>query len=117
MKHAWANLGRKLTSVSPELDRLRDCYLSLMQACLTGILYEDKPLKALGSEIYRPALREVGRDWPSMAHTMIGVKRLANLRQLSESVLQNKVPGFVSRSSTSKPQPIPCGRRLHLSHL
>jgi len=92
LRHAWTNLGRKLTS-APELDRLRDCYLSLLQSCLTGIIYEDKPLTALGTEIYHPGIREVGRDWPSLAHTMIGVKRLANLRQLSESVLQNKVPG------------------------
>ena len=76
-----------------ELARLRDCYLSLMEACLTGIIYEDKPLQALGTDVYDPAVREVGRDWPSMAHTMIGVKRLANLRALVENVIRNQIPG------------------------
>ena len=38
---------------------------------MTGIIYEDQPLKAVGPEIYDAATREVGRDWPSMAHTML----------------------------------------------
>jgi Macrocin-O-methyltransferase (TylF) len=100
LRQALANLGRRLTqgrnaqeSDDRELQRLRDSYLSLMQGCLTGIIYEDKPFKTWGSEVYDPSLREGGRDWPSMAHTMIGVKRLANLRFLAESVIQNGIPG------------------------
>jgi hypothetical protein len=89
---ALANLRRRLNGHS-DVARLRDSYLSLMESCLTGIIYEDKPLKALGSEVYDPAIREVGRDWPSMAHTMIGVKRLRNLRTLAETVLVNEIPG------------------------
>jgi hypothetical protein len=92
MKSVLATLGQRLTN-GAELQRLRDSYLSLLESCLTGIIYEDKPLKALGSEIYDAGIREVGRDWPSMAHTMIGVKRLANLRRLSEDVIANDVPG------------------------
>jgi O-methyltransferase len=76
-----------------EQQRLRDCYLSLIQACLTGTIYEDKPFKVVGGDVYDSSIREVGRDWPSMAHTMIGVKRLANLRQLVESVIANHIPG------------------------
>ena len=76
-----------------DADHLRDRYLSLIEKCLTGTIYEDKPLEALGTTAYDPALREVGRDWPSVAHTMIGVKRLANLRQLAEDVIQNEIPG------------------------
>lgn len=37
--------------------------------------------------------REEGRDWPQLAHTMIGVKRMDNLQFCVESVLQDKVPG------------------------
>src|SRR5215831_7604063 len=92
MKSVLATLGQRLTN-SAELQRLRDSYLSLLESCLTGIIYEDKPLKALGSEIYDASIREVGRDWPSMAHTMIGVKRLANLRRLVEDVIRKGVPG------------------------
>jgi len=37
--------------------------------------------------------REEGRDWPVDAETMIGMKRLANLRSCVESVLADGVPG------------------------
>jgi O-methyltransferase len=102
MNRALAYLRRQLSNgghnpdpdgTLTELERVRDCYLSLMEGCLTGTLYEDKPLKALGSEVYDASIRDVGRDWPSMAHTMIGVKRMANLRALVENAIRNQVPG------------------------
>ncbi len=87
-----AKLGQKLRD-GAEVERLRDCYLSLMESCLTGVIYEDKPLDVFGSGKFEPAVREVGKDWPSVAHTMIGVKRLANVRILAETVLANRIPG------------------------
>ena len=39
------------------------------------------------------AERERGKDWPTLAHTMIGRKRLNNLRQCCEFVIKNKIPG------------------------
>lgn len=39
------------------------------------------------------AAREEGRDWPADAETMIGMKRLANIRHCVESVLADGVPG------------------------
>jgi len=71
----------------------REHYLSLLHNCLVGLIYEDAPLTALGQKNYDPTLREYGWDWPSKAHTMIGSKRLTNVRQLVESVLGNNVPG------------------------
>lgn len=75
------------------LRRMRERYLQLMQDCLTGSIYEDPPLKALGSETFDPKLREYGWDWPSVAHSMIGRKRMGNLRLLTERVLFDRVPG------------------------
>lgn len=72
---------------------MRDRYLRLMLDCLTGSIYEDPPLKALGSDTFDPTLREYGWDWPSMAHSMIGRKRMENLRQLAERVLFDGIPG------------------------
>jgi hypothetical protein len=83
-------LAREGTS---DVERLRDAYLSLIEKCLTGLIYEDRALQAVGNGIYNASIREVGRDWPSMAHTMIGVKRLANLRMLCERVIQHEIPG------------------------
>lgn len=72
---------------------LIDKYLTLLQKCLTGVIYEDEPISDLGDKSFDPTLREYGWDWPSKAHTMIGVKRLANVRNLVESVLGNGIEG------------------------
>lgn len=37
--------------------------------------------------------RELGRDWPTLALTMIGMKRLNNLRFCIETIIKDKVPG------------------------
>lgn len=76
-----------------EAQRIRDKYLSVMVSCLTGTIYEDPPLKVLGQDRYDATLREHGWDWPSQAHTMVGTKRLNNLRRLIEDVIMNDVPG------------------------
>jgi O-methyltransferase len=39
------------------------------------------------------ALREEGRDWPADAETMIGMKRMANVRACVEQVIKDEVPG------------------------
>ena len=75
------------------LRQMRDRYLQLMQDCLTGSIYEDSSLEVLGSKGFDPILREYGWDWPSVAHSMIGRKRMANLRLLAERVLFDRVPG------------------------
>jgi O-methyltransferase len=49
--------------------------------------------KAEPAARHDPALREVGRDWPSSAHSMIGTRRMQNLRELCEAVISEGVPG------------------------
>lgn len=83
----------QLRASSRQLVDIRQSYLDLMQSCLTGTIYEDMPLPVLGQQNYDSQLREYGWDWPSKAHTMIGSKRLANIRALTESVIGNNVPG------------------------
>lgn len=92
------NLWRKLLNLAEfrhygRVRIVRHRYLQLMLDCLTGSIYEDPPLKVLGSETFDPKLREYGWDWPSIAHSMIGRQRMANLRYLAESALFNRVPG------------------------
>jgi hypothetical protein len=62
----------------------RERYLDLMIRVLTDMVYE------------RPDVfdaRENGVDWPSRAHTMVGIKRLENLRACARSVFEDGVPG------------------------
>lgn len=67
----------------------RELYLDLMKRCLTNTIYRDRAR----DDSFDAGAREVGRDWPSAAHTMIGTSRLDNLQTVVEKVLANNVPG------------------------
>lgn len=81
----YANFGH--------LRQVRHQYLQLMMNCLTGSIYDDPPLKAMGSGQFNAELREYGWDWPSKAHSMIGRRRMNNVRALAENVIFSGVPG------------------------
>ncbi|MGF7234717.1 MAG: TylF/MycF/NovP-related O-methyltransferase, partial [Frankia sp.] len=91
---------------------LADRYVDLLEEVLTFSLWDGRDgvrwnggrgsttLKALlrrhDLEIVRmttPEARASGEDWPRLAHTMIGRKRLDNLRHCVETVLADRVPG------------------------
>ena len=42
---------------------------------------------------YDPALREVGRDWPARAESMIGLRRMDNIQRCVAAVVADDVPG------------------------
>jgi macrocin-O-methyltransferase TylF-like protien len=84
--------GHTAGDTADKTARLRDLYLDLLQDCLLGLIYEDPGLTPTG-ERYDAQLRELGRDWPSQAHTMIGSRRMKNLRTLVEQVLHDVIPG------------------------
>ena len=42
---------------------------------------------------YDSKLREVGRDWPSRAESMIGLRRMENIQYCVQTVLDDDVPG------------------------
>jgi len=96
-----------------------ELYLELMKQCLTRMLWREKyrpmatsfngwrrlvlkPLQLLVRlaqlelvhvEPDRIDARQEGRDWPLEAETMVGLKRLDNLRNCVTSVIRNGVPG------------------------
>lgn len=104
-------------------EALRDRYLELVKRSLTGALTEDNdsvlggvrtagsPLlrkraadalgraaARVGVEIavkkpYDAALREAGRDWPSRAESMIGLRRMTNLQDCIAVIERDDVPG------------------------
>ncbi len=76
----------------------RHLYLELLKRCLLGMIYEDPPAMAptIGgyrTELYVAKFRETGRDVPSQAHSMIGLRRMNNLQACIEQVLADDVPG------------------------
>jgi hypothetical protein len=77
---------------------LREMYLDLLKKCLLGMIYQDPPSQpaAVGgrtSHQYIPKFREYGRDVPSQAHSMIGLRRMDNLQACIEQALADGVPG------------------------
>jgi len=92
----------------------RNAYIELLKKAVLNTIYKDPVIEQaslsrwrsrlarllLGPEAkvfsirhYDSALREKGIDWPSSAHTMIGVQRMDNLRDCLSSVIENKIPG------------------------
>jgi O-methyltransferase/8-demethyl-8-(2,3-dimethoxy-alpha-L-rhamnosyl)tetracenomycin-C 4'-O-methyltransferase len=67
--------------------------LDLMEKCLLNTIYEDPAQDPWSARRFDAAKRAGGLDWPSLAHTMIGQKRLDNLRAVVETVLAEDVPG------------------------
>ena len=88
-------------SLAFALNNPEDLYLDLMKKCLINSIYADisywhEGLNALavsGTYNYNQNMREDGRDHPSVAHTMIGLKRLNNIQFCVEDVLKNNIPG------------------------
>ena len=88
---------------------LRELYLDLIQKVIINEIYADPPLKRsiVGKLLAKVGIytrheatrefdhskRELGLDWPSIAHSMIGSKRMSNLRNLLVDVIENEVEG------------------------
>ena len=72
---------------------MRDMYLDLLIGILANTIYGDPSTNPDNAGPYRPDLREVGSDWPAVAHTMVGTRRLQNLRDLTQRALDDDVAG------------------------
>jgi len=78
----------------------RQLYLDLIKRVLCNTIYEDDPLffydghnrprEPSGFELSR---RVQGEDYPRVAHTMIGLRRLGNIQFCVEDALARNVPG------------------------
>jgi O-methyltransferase/8-demethyl-8-(2,3-dimethoxy-alpha-L-rhamnosyl)tetracenomycin-C 4'-O-methyltransferase len=75
----------------------RDLYLDLLIKVIANTIYEDPAVNPwVDSTVVAPfhsQLRCEGKDWPSAAHTMVGVQRLENLRMLAQKALDEGIPG------------------------
>lgn len=67
-------------------------YTELLIKCISNTIYSDAPMSP-GQDAYSRERRETGRDWPTVAHTMVGVKRLTNLRDLVQITIDENIPG------------------------
>ena len=74
-------------------EELRNLYLDMVQRCVINTIYEDPNQGFWSPKVFDGQLRELGRDWPSKAHSMIGNRRMSNLRQIVEFVIANNIAG------------------------
>lgn len=79
--------------MSDQIAELREKYLRLVGTALAGTIYEDPPLGVFGATEFDSRIRDGGWDWPSRAFTMVGTKRLKNVRDLMVSAIELKIPG------------------------
>jgi O-methyltransferase/8-demethyl-8-(2,3-dimethoxy-alpha-L-rhamnosyl)tetracenomycin-C 4'-O-methyltransferase len=75
------------------INELRRLYLDMVQKCIINVIYEDPNQDYWSPHQFHSQLRELGRDWPSQAHSMIGNARMTNLRNLIELVIEEGIPG------------------------
>lgn len=71
----------------------RDLYIDLIKKCVANTIYEDDSYRAGKTHAYSAEKRNGGRDWPSIAHTMVGVKRLDNIHDCLKEILEQNIPG------------------------
>jgi hypothetical protein len=81
-------------------DAAIDLYLDLLKRCLLNLIYQDlairQPWDDSSDREFLPfdrGKRLAGLDWPSQAHTQIGMRRLDNLQDLVTKVLVTGTPG------------------------
>jgi O-methyltransferase/8-demethyl-8-(2,3-dimethoxy-alpha-L-rhamnosyl)tetracenomycin-C 4'-O-methyltransferase len=85
-------LGRLLRH--PNSHRERDLYLDLLEKVLINSIYEDAALPfPKRKEKFNKMARRRGKDWPSLAHSMVGKIRLHNVRVLAQRTLDEGIPG------------------------
>lgn len=78
-----------------------ELYLDMVKRSVTNIIYEDEPefyyefnrhVRAQGFNLQR---RVAGMDSPTIAHTMVGKRRLDNLQACIETALREEIQGDV----------------------
>jgi hypothetical protein len=60
---------------------------------LANTIYEDASTNPENAGPFNAELRARGGDWPAVAHTMIGLQRLENVRELVQRVIDEGIPG------------------------
>jgi cephalosporin hydroxylase len=68
-------------------------YTDLLIKILANVIYKDPSRDPMHDASFDETRRSQGQDWPLTAHSMAGLARLTNLRDLTQAVLDENVPG------------------------
>ena len=118
MRRAEGQESDGATAMSYQLSPIEERYLELMKQCLTRYLFIDEEMDEVEPSGWRAIAygpvrrflrgrglqlgrlgggdrsdREVGRDWPPYAETMVGLRRLENVQACVSEVIRSRVRG------------------------
>ena len=82
-----------LRVVPPAAPDAAALYVDLLIKSITNSIYRDPNHGPWRARDYDAEARHQGADWPQVAHSMIGVLRLANLAELTRTVLREGIAG------------------------
>ncbi len=75
-------------------------YIKLLSSAVTGLLYDEHGVcdtttryECSQTAPFDLAKRTIGTDWPVVGHTMVGLRRIENIRDAIFHVVKNNVPG------------------------
>ncbi|HEX7960254.1 MAG TPA: TylF/MycF/NovP-related O-methyltransferase [Terriglobales bacterium] len=83
-------------SFTPTKNTSSDAYLRLLKRLLTRDIFPDQRFEypnVVHPLAYSKELRSDGRDWPTEADTMVGMKRLDNVHECCATAIKESIPG------------------------
>jgi hypothetical protein len=74
---------------------LKQLYLDIVRRTILGFTYRDPSFDpGKGQQVpFNPTSRDMGEDWPVLAQTMIGNKRMQNIQELADKIIAEDIPG------------------------
>jgi len=75
------------------MNAVQSHYLDLIVRVIADTIYCDPNMNPRKDPIYQQGFREEGRDWPAQAHSMIGLKRLDNVKDLCSRAIEEGIEG------------------------
>jgi len=81
-----------MVEAKSELESTRDLYLDLLLKSVSNLIYGPPSLDPWTDGLFGANARP-GRDRKSPTHTMVGVLRLENVRELAQRAIDERIPG------------------------
>jgi hypothetical protein len=81
-----------MTETTPATRVVRDLYLDLLLKAVSNLIYGPQPRDVWNDGLFRPDAKP-GRDRNSSAHSMVGLLRLQNVRELAQRAIDQGIPG------------------------
>ena len=75
------------------MNKHRQLYLDIVRRTVCGLTFRDVSMSPWNKGVFDEEVRNNGTDWPTLAHTMIGHKRLLNIENLCKTIIEENITG------------------------